>query len=194
MAITKALFKNAAQSGDLPPLDEIMARVNRQLTADNPSEMFVTIFACLLDLETGIVTYSDGGHELPFRLRADGTGEVLPKEGGMALGFIADYPYTTAEIALTPGDALMLYSDGVNEAMNPAHQMFKVERITETLAGATAEAPAASVARSLLGAVRRFADSAPQSDDITILVVRWKGPQSLLAAHPTVTTLIKAAA
>jgi len=194
MAITKALFKNAAQSGDLPPLDEIMARVNRQLTADNPSEMFVTIFACLLDLETGIVTYSDGGHELPFRLRADGKGEVLPKEGGMALGFIADYPYATAEIALAPGDALMLYSDGVNEAMNPAHQMFKVGRITETLAGATAEAPAASVARSLLGAVRRFADTAPQSDDITILVVRWKGPQSLLAAYPTVTALTKVAA
>ena len=180
MAIAKALFKNAAQRRDLP-LDEVMVSVNRQLSADSPGEMFVTIFACLLDLETGIVTYSDGGHELPMRLRADGSPELLAKQGGLALGFMPDYAYDTAEIVLAPGDALVLYTDGVNEAMNAAHELFSVDAIVTTLTGTDAGASAASVARSLLGAVRRFTGDTPQSDDITILVVRWKGPQSALA-------------
>ena len=193
MAIAKALFKNAAQANDLP-LGEVMARVNRQLTLDNPSEMFVTIFACLLDLETGRITYSDGGHELPFRLRAGGEAEMLKKEGGLALGFMADFVFSTAEIALEPGDALLLYTDGVNEAMNAAHDMFKVGRITETLQGPTAATgTAAEIARTLLGAVHRFADGAPQSDDITILTVRWKGPRGRALDAPTAARLMEAA-
>ncbi|WP_051013871.1 PP2C family protein-serine/threonine phosphatase [Pararhodospirillum photometricum] len=182
MAIAKALFKNEAIDRE-GTLAEVMGRVNRQLTLDNPSEMFVTVFACVLDLDTGIVTYADGGHELPVRLSPEGRVEVLKKQGGLALGFMADYLYTTAEIHLAPGDALLLYTDGVNEAMNPEHEMFKVERITETLQGnVAASGGAAQIARTLLGAVHGFAAGAPQSDDITILALRWKGPRALVGA------------
>ncbi|GEO81287.1 PP2C family protein-serine/threonine phosphatase [Pararhodospirillum oryzae] len=184
MAIAKALFKNVALATDLP-LDQIMARVNRQLTTDNPSEMFVTVFACVLDLETGVVTYCDGGHELPGRLTPDGKAEILKKEGGLALGFIAEYAYQTARIDLQPGDAVLLYTDGVNEAMNPTHEMFKVERITTTLQGdLAARGSPADVTRTLLGAVHGFANGAAQSDDITILMVRWKGPRSAFVPAP----------
>jgi sigma-B regulation protein RsbU (phosphoserine phosphatase) len=182
MAIAKALFKNVAQSSDLP-LHEVMGRVNRQLTEDNPSEMFVTVFACVLDLETGVIVYSDGGHELPIRLRADGAVQLLPKLGGLALGFLPDYSYRTGEIALDAGDALVLYTDGVTEAMNLAQEMFRSERITDALAGCAPGAPSVAIARALLTSVRGFVGAAPQSDDITILVVRWNGPASTFAAE-----------
>jgi sigma-B regulation protein RsbU (phosphoserine phosphatase) len=185
MAITKALFKNVALHTDVP-LQEVMSRVNKQLTEDNPSEMFVTVFACVLDLETGVVTYSDGGHEAPIRLRANGQVETMPKQGGLVLGFLDDYKYQDDEFTLDPGDALVLYTDGVNEAMNGAHQMFKIDRITETLSAGTPGESSADIAGSLLHAVRTFVGSAPQSDDITILVVRWNGPASRFATAPAV--------
>jgi sigma-B regulation protein RsbU (phosphoserine phosphatase) len=177
MAIAKALFKNVALHTDLP-LDEMMSRVNKQLTEDNPSEMFVTIFACELDLETGVVAYSDGGHEMPIRLRADGRVQVMHKVGGLALGFLADYKYQVGEITLDPGDSLILYTDGVNEAMNTANQMFKIDRITETLSTGAPGDTSEDIAGTLLHEVRGFVGGAPQSDDITILVVRWNGPAS----------------
>ena len=183
MAIAKALFRNSAQNRNLP-LNEVMASVNRQLAIDTPTEMFVTIFACVLDLETGVITYSDGGHELPALLRADGSAELLAKRGGLALGFMPDYVFTTGEIRLSPGDALLVYTDGVTEAMNELHALFSAEGIVRVLTGVTVEAPTTTITRTLLAAVRSFAGTAPQSDDITMLAVRWKGPQSGFRMQP----------
>jgi sigma-B regulation protein RsbU (phosphoserine phosphatase) len=180
MAITKALFKNVALHTDIP-LNEVMSRVNKQLTEDNPSEMFVTVFACVLDLETGVVVYSDGGHETPIRLRADGKVQLMPKRGGLVLGFQDDYQYQVSEFTLQPGDALVLYTDGVNEAMDATNQMFKIDRITRTLAAGAPGETSEDIAVSLLSEVRGFVGGAPQSDDITILVVRWNGPASRFA-------------
>lgn len=176
MAITKALFKHVVRSRNLP-LDEIMAQVNRQLTEDNPSEMFVTVFACILDLATGVIVYSDGGHEPPMRLHRDGRAEQLPKIGGLALGFLADYSYSTGEIRLEPGDALVLYTDGVTEATDGSNRMFALDRVTEVLSATPPGAPSEAVASTLLTSIRHFVGSAPQSDDITILVVRWNEPR-----------------
>jgi sigma-B regulation protein RsbU (phosphoserine phosphatase) len=175
MAITKALFKHVARSRPLP-IHEIMAQVNRQLTDDNPSEMFVTVFACILDLDSGVITYCDGGHEPPLCLRADGTLDPVPKLGGLVLGFSAAYQYESATIRLSPGDALILFTDGLTEATDADNAMFTVERVGAALSGVVPLAPPEAITAILLGAVRRFVGRAPQSDDLTLLVMRWYGP------------------
>lgn len=174
MAMTTTLFKATALTAN--STGEIMARVNRELSRDNAQEMFVTAFSGILDLRTGQVEYSDGGHEAPFVRRADGTVERLPKLKGMALGVIEDAPFATAHFQLAPGDALVLFTDGVSEAANADDDLFTTARIETALATVRAETTARHLAEGLADDVRVFVGATPQSDDIAILVVRYEGP------------------
>ncbi|WP_296600727.1 SpoIIE family protein phosphatase [Phenylobacterium sp.] len=173
MAMTTTLFKATALSAN--SVAEVMFRVNNELARDNAQEMFVTAFCGILDLRTGTVEYSDGGHEAPFLRRADGKVERLPKLKGMALGVIEDAPYPAATFRLNPGDALVLFTDGVSEAANAEDELFTTGRIETALATARAETDARALAEGLAGDVRVFVGATPQSDDIAILVVRYEG-------------------
>lgn len=174
MAMTTTLFKATALTAN--STGEIMARVNRELSRDNAQEMFVTAFSGILDLRTGQVEYSDGGHEAPFVRRADGTVERLPKLKGMALGVIEDAPFATGHFQLAPGDALVLFTDGVSEAANADDDLFTTRRIESALATVRPETTARHLAEGLADDVRVFVGATPQSDDIAILVVRYEGP------------------
>ncbi|MGI9363252.1 MAG: PP2C family protein-serine/threonine phosphatase, partial [Parasphingorhabdus sp.] len=127
MAMTTTLFKatalNAKSTG------EIMERVNAELSRDNAAEMFVTAFCGILDLRTGEVEYSDGGHEAPFIVHADGSVERMAKQPGMALGVFDDVPYLTDRFTMQPGDALVMFTDGVSEAENADQALFTTDRI-----------------------------------------------------------------
>lgn len=173
MAMTTTLFKATALAAG--STGEIMARVNAELSRDNTQEMFVTAFAGILDLETGVVEYSDGGHEPPFVRRADGTIERLAKQPGMALGVFEDAAYQTARFQLNPGDAMVLFTDGVSEAANGADDLFTVGRIETALATVRPDRSARTLAQGLADDVRVFVGATPQSDDIAILVVRYEG-------------------
>ncbi|RAK63040.1 PP2C family protein-serine/threonine phosphatase [Phenylobacterium kunshanense] len=173
MAMTTTLFKATALSGQAP--DEVMARVNAELARDNAAEMFVTAFCGVLDLRTGAVAYSDGGHEAPFVRRADGRVERLPKLKGMALGVIDEATFETGNFRLEAGDALVLFTDGVSEATNAEDALFTTARIEAALASARREPGARDLAEGLAEDVRVFVGATPQSDDIAILVVRYEG-------------------
>ena len=121
MAVTKTLIKAKAESG-LDP-GEILARVNRELCEDNDSGMFVTGFLGILDLSGGGLTFSNGGHPPPFIHRDGKKPDLLPKGPGMALGVMEDAAYTSAQLELQPGDSLIMYTDGVTEAMNPGGEL-----------------------------------------------------------------------
>ncbi len=154
----------------------VLDRVNRYLNANNDSQMFVTLFAGILDLRDGSIEYSDGGHEPPFIIRHGAGVEMLQKKGGIALGFIDPYDFTVGTIKLDPGDALVLYTDGVNEAMNPDHQMFTTSAIGDTLRTISNGNPADRICETIIGKVDEFVHGAPQSDDITLVVIRYFGP------------------
>jgi sigma-B regulation protein RsbU (phosphoserine phosphatase) len=173
MAMATTLFKATALAGGSP--GEIMTRVNAELSRDNVAEMFVTAFCGILDLRDGRLAYADGGHEAPFVRRADGSIERLPKRTGVALGVLEDAAYVTAEFQLRPGDSLLVFTDGVSEAANEAEDLFTVGRIETALAAALADHSARRLAEGLAEEVRVFVGSAPQSDDIAILVVRYEG-------------------
>src|SRR5215510_8795401 len=170
MAVTKTLFRTTAANGGTP--GEILARLNAELCRDNTSCMFVTLFCAILNIRTGQVDYSNGGHNLPYYLHQDGV-SPLENFGGRALGLVTQSPYASGQIVLNPGDALVLYTDGVTEAMNPSETLYSDQRLEQFLANNRGSSPRQMIG-DLLSDVRQFAGEAPQSDDITVLALLYR--------------------
>ena len=182
MAMTKTLFKAQAFSG--APTDEIMTRVNAGLACDNAGQMFVTAFAGVLDLRTGVIEYSDGGHEPPFIIRAGGGVERLDKEGGLALGAIEEASFDAGRFQLSPGDKLVLFTDGVTEAESADEEMYTAARIKQALENSAEKASARLIAEGLAESVHNFVGAVPQSDDIAILAICFEGAAASSADNP----------
>lgn len=174
MAMARTAFRMGALAVD-QPIDVTMGKLNAFLCDSNSSQMFVTAFAGILDLRTGLIQYADGGHELPFVVSKTGEVREIDKIGGLALGFIPDYQFHSGTIQLQPGESLFIYTDGVTEAMNPAHELFGAQRIHDTLARTPAGANAKTLTEDLLTSVKTFVNGAPQSDDITVVMIRYLG-------------------
>lgn len=171
MAITQTLVKTKATQGLAPHV--VLERVNRDLSLDNPSLMFVTLFLGILDIETGEVTYSNGGHNPPYILRSDGSVTQLPGTNGMALGVMEDFVFRSKSVGLGPGEMLFLYTDGVTEAMDVNETLYSEARLEEKLKEVK-HMPIDQMVHTIMANVHIFAGKAPQADDITILVLRFK--------------------
>jgi sigma-B regulation protein RsbU (phosphoserine phosphatase) len=158
-------------SGAPPTADEILARVNRELCRDNAHSMFVTLFFGLLDPATGKLEFCNAGHNIPYLIAPDG--DVAPLTGPRCkpLGIRAGLPYASGTAALAPGACLFLFTDGITEAMDGTGALFSEERLEATLAPLAGQPPRA-VVEGVIGAVRGFAGSAPQSDDIAAMALR----------------------
>jgi serine phosphatase RsbU (regulator of sigma subunit) len=171
MAVTKTLFRALAPGA--PSVAEAVGRVNRELSRDNERAMFVTAFAARLELATGELEYVNAGHNPTYRLAVAGCtplgGPVDP-----ALGALEDYAYRSGRARLDPGDALVLYTDGVVEARSPREEEFQAERLEAYLVESRG-APAASLVRDLVERVEEFAGDSPKYDDVTVLALRWLG-------------------
>ena len=169
MMSSRTALKGAAIGVREPQM--VLTEVNNQLQQDNPTFMFVTLIYALFNPETGLLTYSIAGHDPPMLVRADGSVTELPLTKGIALGIAADVVYTQESVTLEPGDTVVLFTDGVTEAMNADNQQFGLGRLTEVFEGNPPEnAPSANEA--VFEYVRNFAGDAPQSDDITCLTLR----------------------
>jgi sigma-B regulation protein RsbU (phosphoserine phosphatase) len=179
MAMARTAFKMAAiaasESAQSQSIALTLNRVNQFLCESNPKHMFVTTFAGILDLATGRVDYVDAGHECPFILKREGTVVEVPKNGGIVLGLLADYEYTPGVLHLKPGDSLVLYTDGVNEAMDTGDRLFGVDAIVTTLSRHGCCSTSHNIVEALLERLRTHVGEAHQSDDITMLVVRYLG-------------------
>ncbi|NCC24781.1 MAG: serine/threonine-protein phosphatase, partial [Deltaproteobacteria bacterium] len=172
MAVTKTLMKGIAEQ-ELEPSD-ILARVNVELCQGNDSSMFVTLFCGILNLKTGVLRYSNAGHNPPLLLRVGQNPEWLALPPGLVLGGMEEAMFQTRQIKLSPGDSLLAFTDGVTEAMNAAQDLYSEDRLLrETTVRATA-GPKELVAE-ILETVHGFADGTPQSDDITLLSVLYVG-------------------
>src|SRR5262249_38239461 len=171
MAVTKTLFRATASNGGSP--GEILARLNIEICRDNESCMFVTLFCGILNIRTGQVDYSNGGHNLPYYLHHDGV-SPLQNFGGRALGLVEQSPYGSGRMVLRPGEALLLYTDGVTEAMDSSETLYSAQRLERFLASNRGSSPRQMIG-DLLSDVRKFAGGAPQSDDITVLALLYFG-------------------
>ena len=149
----------------------MLREVNDLLNESNESAMFVTVLYGVYDPATREFIYANGGHNTPLVVHGDGSSTELPLTGGVALGVMPELPYQHATVTLAPDDTVVLYTDGVTEAMNEDGEEFGVDRLREVFA---ANPPQGSEAanRTVFEAVHAFAGDTPQSDDVTCLVFR----------------------
>jgi sigma-B regulation protein RsbU (phosphoserine phosphatase) len=147
---------------------------NRLLHDSTGAEKFATVFYGILDTESHRFRYCNGGHETPFRVTSSGACTELTA-GGLALGIMESFPYEEEEVDLAPGDLLVMYSDGVTEAMNPVYEQFGRDNLLGMIREHRHLSADALVER-IVGMVRHHAGTAPQSDDITLVVVRRVDP------------------
>ena len=174
MALSKSLLKSIAlRTYDHP--GGILIRANTEIARDNSENLFITAFAGLLDIETGAFAYCNAGHEPPLLRRADGTFERLEHAGGPPLCVMEDFEYPTGHRALEAGEWLCVVTDGVTEAMNVREELYGFDRLRALLARQPETASPAAIVAAVRDDVRRFAGAADQSDDITVLAVRWIG-------------------
>jgi phosphoserine phosphatase RsbU/P len=167
MAVTVTLLRTLARQLEGP--GQILARLNEELTAQNPRGMFVTMVC--LDVRGGRVTCANAGHDTTLLVGANGSLKPVFPSSGLVLGLLPGQEYASETLELGPGDSLVLYTDGVTEATDAGDVLFGEERLQACFADGAAPT-AAHVVDLVLKAVRAFAGGAPQSDDITILALR----------------------
>ena len=168
MMSSRTLLKGAA-IGSLEP-GEVLGEVNRLLEEDNNVTMFVTMFYAVFDPANGQLAYANGGHNSPLIIHVDGSSTVLPQTGGIALGVMPDIRYEQNVISLSPGEILVLYTDGVTEAMNEQEEEYGMKRLRRIFTGARSN-DAKKANQAVFEAVHAFTGEIPQSDDITCLTL-----------------------
>ena len=172
MMASKILIKNYAMTG-MDPKD-VLEAVNEQICSNNREEMFVTVWLGVLDLETGLLSASNAGHEYPVFKKPDGVFEVIKDKHGFVIGGMAGVKYSQYEIQFEPGAKLFIYTDGVAEATNAGHELFGLDRIAEAL-NANRDGTPQDVLESVGRSVEEFVAGEPQFDDLTMLCLEYKG-------------------
>lgn len=168
MAVTMTLLRTLAREHRRP--EEILRRLNDELVAQNPRRLFVTMACLLIDLPSGRVTGASAGHNPLVLVPAAGAPRQVLGATGMVIGLFPGRAYASESLALERGDTLVLFTDGVGEAENPAAEQLGDEHLLASLAGC-AGAGARAAVDDLLRSVREFAAGALQNDDITIVAV-----------------------
>jgi sigma-B regulation protein RsbU (phosphoserine phosphatase) len=172
MAVTKTLMKGIASQGLAP--SEVLGRVNIELCRENETMMFCTVFCGLLNIKTGELLYANAGHNPPLIVRSGREPELLTQAKGVMMGIREDTTYNMGKYAMERGDTLILYTDGVTEAMDRDKYLFATDRLL-TIAIQNKDLPLEDLASHIIKSVKDFAGGEPQSDDITILAVRFTG-------------------
>jgi sigma-B regulation protein RsbU (phosphoserine phosphatase) len=174
MFMVRAISLARLLAREIAEPERILARLNEELAADNPSGMFVTFLCAVFHPGAGRLTLANAGHCRPVVLRRGEPPGWVAKQLGTALGFEPGLTFERTELMLRAGDALVFYTDGVSEAFNLQNVCYGDERLLAD-AGTLAGQSAPAITAGLLQRVRAFTGSAPQSDDIAILVLRAGG-------------------
>lgn len=173
MAISRTLLRATALFERSPA--GCIRRLNDLLALENEQMLFVTLFYGVLDLDTGRMTYVNAGHNLPYRVSHDGEIRTVPSTAGMAVAVMEGFVYREVSFDLAPGDTLVLFTDGVTEAIDVDGEIYGDRRFEEMLAGGVQDWSVQEVSQRVLGAIREFERGAPQADDITSLNLRFFG-------------------
>ncbi|MCP3955542.1 MAG: CHASE2 domain-containing protein [Desulfobacterales bacterium] len=177
MALSKTLCKSTALRQGIA-LDDLISTANVEISRDNPGMLFVTAVAGIIDTVTGETQLCRAGHDAPVLIRPGAPLQSLDIEAGPPLCVLEDYPYPAARVTLQPDDRLLLISDGVTEAQDPAENLYGRERILGYLVTLNpAQEAAESLCQGLYEDVKRFSEDAVQSDDITIMAIRFGKPR-----------------
>lgn len=172
MAVTKTLIKSRA-TNDFSPAS-ILTHVNDEISENNESAMFVTLWLGILDVSSGDLVYTNAGHNPPYLKRAGGELVRLDERHGPVVGAVDGLVYSEGSGQLSGGDVLFLYTDGVTEAMDPAGRLYDEDRLVSVLQS-TDFGSVDEVVKASTDDVWRFQAEAEQADDVTVLAVEFIG-------------------
>lgn len=175
MMASKIIIANLAKNRSHDPA-RILKAVNKQIGANNQSDMFVTLWLGILDLSTGLLSAANAGHEYPCLKHKEQPFRLLKDPHGLVLGVMDKTEYRSYDIQLVPGDTLFLYTDGVTEAVNAEMTEFGTERMVEAL-NRNPEATVAQLVDHVRDSITSFTGDAPQADDITMMALRYFGEE-----------------
>lgn len=172
MAVTKTLMKGIASENIIP--SDILVRTNQELCVENDTMMFCTVFCGILNFATGELAYANAGHNPPLIISKDRKPEWLAAAPQVMLGVLEDAGYKTQLATLKPGSSLILYTDGVTEAMDHQENLYSNDRLIRTLEMECGDS-AREIVENIIQSVREFVGPVAQSDDITVLALTFKG-------------------
>ena len=171
MAVSRTLIKATGVRG--LPSNECMQTVNDILCGESVDSMFVTVFYGVYNTRTGEIDFTNAGHNAPYILHANGSVEAVTGDINLVLGAFEGIPYKRNRMQLEQGDTLVMFTDGVTEAENTGKELFGEARLEEALAELKG-ADSQHIVEAINQQVKDYAGEAPQSDDITQLVIRRK--------------------
>ena len=169
MAVSRTLVRATGVRGGSPA--DCLTYSNKLLAEESVDCMFVTVFYGIFNLKTGEISYCDAGHNPPYILKRGGAVEVLPMSQDPMVGAIDGIEYHGATLQLDHGDSLVMFTDGVTEAMNAQNEEFGEERLEDTLAEVTMH-NCQQIVEAIKADVAAFVGDAEQSDDITVLALK----------------------
>jgi len=178
MALTRTLMRAAAAEERSP--DDALRRVNDLLVPDAQHGMFVTGLYAVLSLASGKLTYANAGHHPPLIVRSDADRVEQLERGETALGVLEGVRFREHETTVTDGDCVILYTDGVTEALSPDGRFFGEDRLREAIRGACDGDSAQETLNRIIDAVARFVGDTPPSDDLTLMVLSRQRPGRIL--------------
>ncbi len=176
MMVARTLLRAKAVAGT--PINEVIKSINHELCQDNPSEMFVTFFAGVVDLKTGEMEFCNAGHNYPYILSSGGQIRQLKVRHGLPLGIFDSLDYTMGTFCFKPTEIIVLTTDGITDALNSANDFFGEAQLAASLT-ALANKNTRVLTELLIGELRRFSSGAEQADDITILALQYKDARAM---------------
>ena len=172
MAVSRTIIHSKGMQG--VSAAECLKVSNQLLANSSVNYMFVTVFYAIFNTKTGLVTYSNAGHNPPHILRADGTTEQLPMDGQFMVGIFVDEEYTDKTLQLEHGDTLVMFTDGVTEATDSSSKEFGTGRLDSILRSQESGVRSQEIVEAVKAGIADYVGDAEQSDDITLLVVKRK--------------------
>jgi serine phosphatase RsbU (regulator of sigma subunit) len=173
MSVVKTMIRNYAYSRKIGTAD-IVRDVNQRISAHNPANMFCSLFIAILDIKSGTLVYTNAGHNPPFLMNYDGSLEVMKGKHGPVIGAYGEIVYQDEKIQMRPGDTIIVYTDGVTEAIGQNGDWYTVDRLSAFLKGYSLASPA-TIVTAVAEDVKKFKGAAQQADDITMICLQYKG-------------------
>ncbi|MFH0785613.1 MAG: SpoIIE family protein phosphatase [Pseudomonadota bacterium] len=174
MVVTRTLIRTLYETIQSPC--EVMRNLNNILSADNPRTMFVTLIIGVLNIKTGVIEYANGGHNPPIVIPQNDDVFFIRKGNDPLVGAMAGMSYTNHTLTLSPGESFFLYTDGVNEAMNPNGEQYSNNRLLSDVAKNKTKS-SSEIIETVLESIKEHSQTAPQSDDIAMLIIRYNGKE-----------------
>ncbi|MCF6246847.1 MAG: SpoIIE family protein phosphatase [Desulfobacula sp.] len=172
MVVTRTLIRTLSENEYSPA--KMMVDINNTLSADNPRSMFVTLVIGILNINTGEIIYANGGHNPPIVIPDDENVYFIEGKKEPLVGAMPGMSYTDMTLTLLPGDSFFLYTDGVNEAMDPDEEQYSNEQLISQVSTQKDSSPA-KIIESMLESIQAHTKTAPQSDDIAMLMIKYNG-------------------